>query len=235
MDGVLLCAGPGSRMGSATEKPMVELQGRPMIDYVLDSLRESGLDEIYANYSDRCPRTRDHLRDKEWLNLVETPAIEDVPEGERSDYEFYSEERVGEYEFQSADYVEDLLGLLDEADQPTLVRHVDNPLHSGESIDRVVERYDGEFLVSAIPTGVAEAFRSDENFTQALGTEDGVEYTITEPMIYPDSDPESVLENFDRRFDVLSRDEGSAFTTWDARFAPNVNYPDEKETVARLL
>jgi len=42
---VILAAGKGSRMGADVPKALVPVAGRPMIDYLLDSIKNSGLEE----------------------------------------------------------------------------------------------------------------------------------------------------------------------------------------------
>ncbi len=42
---VILAAGKGKRMGAAVPKPLVEISGRAMIEHLLDSVRDSGIDD----------------------------------------------------------------------------------------------------------------------------------------------------------------------------------------------
>ncbi|HBR80428.1 TPA: hypothetical protein DEA21_02140 [Candidatus Uhrbacteria bacterium] len=42
---VILAAGKGSRMGADVPKALVPVAGRPMIDYLIDSIKKSGLEE----------------------------------------------------------------------------------------------------------------------------------------------------------------------------------------------
>ncbi len=42
---VILAAGKGKRMGADVPKPLVEIAGRPMIEHLIDSVHESGIDE----------------------------------------------------------------------------------------------------------------------------------------------------------------------------------------------
>lgn len=42
---IVLAAGKGTRMGADVPKPLVEVAGRPMLDHLLDNVRDSGLDE----------------------------------------------------------------------------------------------------------------------------------------------------------------------------------------------
>lgn len=41
---IILAAGKGKRMGADLPKPLVEIAGRPMIEHLLDNVRDSGLD-----------------------------------------------------------------------------------------------------------------------------------------------------------------------------------------------
>ena len=52
MKAMVLCAGFGTRLGGITKeipKPMLQLQGRPMLAYILANLREHGFDQIAIN------------------------------------------------------------------------------------------------------------------------------------------------------------------------------------------
>lgn len=42
---IILAAGHGKRMGAEVPKPLVEIAGRPIIEHLLDSVRDSGIDE----------------------------------------------------------------------------------------------------------------------------------------------------------------------------------------------
>lgn len=42
---IILAAGKGKRMGAEVPKPLVEIGGRPMVSHLLESVRESGIDE----------------------------------------------------------------------------------------------------------------------------------------------------------------------------------------------
>lgn len=52
MKAMILCAGFGTRLGHLTAgvpKPLLDLNGRPMIEYILVNLRRAGFDEIMIN------------------------------------------------------------------------------------------------------------------------------------------------------------------------------------------
>ena len=42
---IILAAGKGTRMGADVPKPLVEVAGRPMVEHLLDNVRDSGIDE----------------------------------------------------------------------------------------------------------------------------------------------------------------------------------------------
>ena len=42
---IILAAGKGKRMGADVPKPLVEIAGRPMVEHLIDSVHESGIDE----------------------------------------------------------------------------------------------------------------------------------------------------------------------------------------------
>ncbi len=42
---IILAAGKGTRMGADIPKPLVEIAGRPMVEHLLDSVRDSGVDQ----------------------------------------------------------------------------------------------------------------------------------------------------------------------------------------------
>jgi mannose-1-phosphate guanylyltransferase len=52
MKALILAAGYGSRLGRITEnlpKPLVEVKGKPVIDYIIHKLMNLGIDEIFIN------------------------------------------------------------------------------------------------------------------------------------------------------------------------------------------
>ena len=59
MKAVILAAGRGERLGLGLPKPLVRLLGRALIDHVMASLKEAGIEDIVVVYSD--PRVKAHL------------------------------------------------------------------------------------------------------------------------------------------------------------------------------
>jgi NDP-sugar pyrophosphorylase family protein len=63
---IVLAAGKGTRMGELTEqlpKPMLPLAGKPMIEHILDRLREAGIAEAFIVTGYRAETIERHLRD----------------------------------------------------------------------------------------------------------------------------------------------------------------------------
>jgi len=53
MKAVVLCAGKGTRIREVTEdkipKPMIEVDGKPILEYTIENLEENGVDEVLIN------------------------------------------------------------------------------------------------------------------------------------------------------------------------------------------
>ncbi|NIC00193.1 NTP transferase domain-containing protein [Halobacterium sp. R2-5] len=122
-----MCGGRGTRLDSDAEKPLFEISGRPMVDYVRDALAESRVDTAYAVVSPNAPETRAHL-DSE-LPVIETPG-----EG----------------------YVADLTTALDAVDTPVLTVAADLPLLDGDAVNTVLDAAGGSTSVR-VPAALKEA------------------------------------------------------------------------------
>ncbi|MFA1610339.1 NTP transferase domain-containing protein [Halobellus rubicundus] len=117
-----MCGGRGTRLrdgsdrdasGVETEKPLVEVCGRSMLERVAEALRESGLDgTVHAVVSPQAPETAARAADLS-LSTVETPG-----EG----------------------YVADLGTALDAVGRPALTVPADLPLLSAEHVDDALAR-----------------------------------------------------------------------------------------------
>ena len=122
-----MCGGRGTRLESDTEKPLFELAGRPMVDYVRDALAESRVDTTYAVVSPHAPETRAYLRG-------ELPVIEMAGEG----------------------YVADLTTALEVVETPVLTVAADLPLLDGDVVNTVLDAADGSTSVR-IPAALKDA------------------------------------------------------------------------------
>jgi len=55
---LVMAGGRGTRMGGSEEKPLVNVRGKPMIDYVLNALKNAaGIDRIIVTVSKHTPET----------------------------------------------------------------------------------------------------------------------------------------------------------------------------------
>ncbi|MCW3995582.1 MAG: NTP transferase domain-containing protein [Candidatus Bathyarchaeota archaeon] len=113
---LVMAGGKGTRMRLAEEKPLIEVCGKPVIEYVLAALREAKkIDCIIVATSKSTPKTTEFMK-RLGVQVVETPG---------------------------KDYVSDMgyavqalkLGVF-------LAVAADLPLVKGEMIDAVVERYE---------------------------------------------------------------------------------------------
>jgi adenosylcobinamide-phosphate guanylyltransferase len=129
MDALVMCGGRGTRLGADREKPLVTVDGEPMVDRVLDALPASRADRVVAAVSPHAPETRAHLRERDGVAVVETPG-----EG----------------------YVADLDAALadDRLVRPVLTVAADIPVLDGEIVDRVLTAHEGESLTVAVPAAL---------------------------------------------------------------------------------
>lgn len=68
----ILAAGKGTRLRPYTDerpKPMVEVAGRPLIDYILDKLVIEGVKNVTINLSYLGDRIQNHLKDRHDINI----------------------------------------------------------------------------------------------------------------------------------------------------------------------
>lgn len=76
---VLMCGGKGTRLETGIEKPLVQVDGIPMVDRVVSALADSPVLDIVAVVSPHTPETEDHLEDlagsldAEGVRLTVTP------------------------------------------------------------------------------------------------------------------------------------------------------------------
>jgi NDP-sugar pyrophosphorylase family protein len=75
MRAMVLCAGYGTRLGDLTRevpKPMLLLQGRPILAYILRNLRLHGFDQVAINLHFRPQAIREHFGDGASMNVALT-------------------------------------------------------------------------------------------------------------------------------------------------------------------
>lgn len=113
---LVMTGGRGTRMDADTEKPLLEIGGKPMILCVLDALRGSKeVHDIIAVTSKHTPRTTETLRSL-GIKIIETP---------------------GEGYVEDTRFVIRSLGL-----KKTLVISSDLPLITSNLIDEVIHEYE---------------------------------------------------------------------------------------------
>jgi NDP-sugar pyrophosphorylase family protein len=81
MKALILAAGEGTRLRPLTDnvpKPMLELEGRPLIAYLIDLLRSHGVRDIAINLHHRPEVIQDYLGDGSRLGVRVTYSREDV-------------------------------------------------------------------------------------------------------------------------------------------------------------
>ena len=111
-----MAGGKGTRMKIAQEKPLIEVCGKPVIQYVLDALKNAKkIDKIIVATTKSTPKTAKFIREM-GLEVVETPGKDYV-----SDMG-YAAQKLG-------------LGVF-------LAIGADLPLVKSEFIDTIVERYE---------------------------------------------------------------------------------------------
>jgi adenosylcobinamide-phosphate guanylyltransferase len=112
---LIMAGGKGSRMDLFIEKPLIELDGKPIITYVLDSLKKAkNIDRIIVAISSNTPKTAQLLSRLD-ISTIKTPGKE---------------------------YVYDMAYAIRKLTlQTVLVIGSDIPLITSEIIDLVVEKY----------------------------------------------------------------------------------------------
>ena len=136
---ILMAGGMGTRLDVPEEKPLFKLHGRPLIRYVVDNLKSSGMiDEIVVAVSPNTPETAKYLESLDSdLTILDTS---------------------GE------DYLKDLSYILDYFERKSkkdilLFINADLPFISTETIDYVLNYYlgdDNDALSVIVPVEVFE-------------------------------------------------------------------------------
>jgi adenosylcobinamide-phosphate guanylyltransferase len=130
---LVMAGGKGTRMQLAQEKPLIKVCGKPVIEYVLEALRNAKkIDHIIVATSTSTPKTAKYLSQFP-VQVVETPGKDYVSD-------------MG--------YASQTLGL-----EVFLAIAADLPLVTGEVLDKIVERYEccgKPALTVAVPLSTKE-------------------------------------------------------------------------------
>jgi len=112
---LLMAGGKGSRMALSQEKPLLEVGGKPMIEYVINALKNAKrIDTTIVVVSRHTPKTTKLIK-RFSVKILETPGEDYVPDME---------------------YAVKKLKL-----KTVLTISADLPLITGEVIDSIIERY----------------------------------------------------------------------------------------------
>lgn len=113
---VIMAGGKGTRMKYPQEKPLININGKPMIGYVIDALNNSNIDDIIVSTTPNTPRTKEYAQ-KKGIEVIETPG-----DG----------------------YVEDLGVIISELDSNSILLTIsaDLPLLSSDLINFVLTEYE---------------------------------------------------------------------------------------------
>ncbi|GAB4309194.1 MAG: TIGR00454 family protein [Methanobacteriaceae archaeon] len=114
---VIMAGGKGSRMKYPQEKPLIKINGKPMIDHVIDALTNSkNIDDIIVSTTPNTPRTKE-FAEKKGIQVIETPG---------------------------KGYVEDLGIIISKLDSDSILLTIaaDLPLISSDLIDFVLNEYE---------------------------------------------------------------------------------------------
>ena len=211
-----MCGGRGTRLGGDTEKPLVRIRGRAMVDRVVDAAMDATrVGTVYAVASLHATETRAHLAEsRPGVPIVTAPG-----DGYVSDLQ----------------YAVDAIGT-DGSTGPTLLTlAADLPLLDGEAVDAVVDTAcdaDAASLTVCVP---AERKRelgvSADTATEIDGREvvpAGINVVGSDETEGDDADGTGSDTADETGGDVVH-------LTDDTRLAVNVNYPSDALIAERLL
>jgi len=72
---IILAAGQGTRMKSSRPKVLHQILGRPMIAYLLDTLREAGVNDIVVVVGHQAEAVKEALKDYELRFVIQEPQL----------------------------------------------------------------------------------------------------------------------------------------------------------------
>ena len=154
---IVLAAGKGTRMKSDLPKVLFPVCGRPMIEYVLASVRRAGVSRVLAVVGFRSDLVREALADQVHLEFVEQP----------------EQLGTGHAVQMCREQLQDFRGAV-------LVVTGDSPLTQATSLQRLLELYEEErpacvlgTLIKDDPTGLGRIVRDEDgNFAAIVEQKD---------------------------------------------------------------
>ena len=229
-----MCGGRGTRFGGATEKPLVPIRGRAMVDRVIDAATDaSRIETVHAVVSPHASKTRAHLADRRPdVRIVDAPG-----DGYVSDLQ----------------YAVDAVGAAGSA-PAHLTLAADLPLLDAEAVDAVVEAArvaDGASLTVCVPAerkrelGVSADTATELDGREVVpaginvvgGAGDGADGGSDGDGSDGGSDGDEADDDGTDGdgSDGDDGEESAVYLTDDARLAVNVNYPSDALIAERLL
>jgi len=166
---LVMAGGKGTRMTGSEEKPLLRVRGKPIIDYVLDALKNSAeIDRIIVAISKHTPKTARRAKELSF-EVFETPGLDFV-----SDMRYVIKDlRLGD----------------------VLVISADLPLVSCEFIEDILRRYKqcGKPCLSVMTTGESyRKIRAKEDLGRSHQMPTGINVIDGERI----DEPELEQENF---------------------------------------
>ncbi|MDO5725810.1 MAG: bifunctional UDP-N-acetylglucosamine diphosphorylase/glucosamine-1-phosphate N-acetyltransferase GlmU [Tissierellia bacterium] len=151
---IILAAGEGTRMKSKKPKSMQPILGKPMLEYIVEELKQADIDEIICIVGHGGETIREYFKDS---NII----FKDQPIGED---EFYG---TGFAAIQAIDEIKD--------EDEVLIVCGDTPLIRHETLKRLMEfnaneNFDMTVLTATIknPTGYGRIVRSDSGYVKKI-------------------------------------------------------------------
>lgn len=205
-----MCGGEGSRLradGITTEKPLVEVGGRPMLDRLWATLADSRVDSVYAAISPAAPETGEYARG---LASGSDAVIETPGNG----------------------YVADLDCVLASLSMPILTVAVDLPLLTSALIDRVLATAGGDpvdtpSMSVCVPAALKRRLGASVDTTVPPDA-------IADTRFLSESTVASIPELAPTGVNVVADAGNATWISYDARLAVNVNRPADLELAEAL-
>lgn len=143
---LLMAGGKGTRMALRIEKPLLKVGGKPMIEHVLEALRNvEKVDEIVIAVSEHTPKTAKFVKGFS-VKILKTPG---------------------------KDYVSDMKYAIKKLKLDTVVTlSADLPLVTGKIIDRIIEKYgqsNKPALTVVVPLETKERLGLDGEYVLVAG------------------------------------------------------------------
>jgi len=169
LDALVMAGGRGSRLKMG-EKPLVNLFGRPLIDYVVLALEESLVDRIFISTTENVPSTRKWAEERD-LYVLETGSYGYVPDMIEAVIKSGVKEPImvimADLPLITPDIIDQIIEVYEKRREPALSTHTPLSLHSrlGRRPDSLFN-YRGQLIV---PAGInvlkgAEIDKEQEDF-----------------------------------------------------------------------